>query len=146
MKKIATLLFASFPLWANANTTPAADEPKYKISETDMKILIRQMNSLEQCIFPELATGDTEKIYESWSKYDKYLMLEYTKFYLKELIGEQNMLIVTNEPHSVRYFHDLHRKLNHNNADLDQQKCDSYVKPQYQKMLESTQKVLDASR
>ena len=142
MRKIfLTLLFSAFGAScfaqgiANSPQNPTAytqntDEPKYKISETDMKILVRQLNNIEQCIFPSLGNPGYQKIYDSWSTAENMTMFYFQQNLLRDLIGEQNALMIETDPASEKYFVQMHEKHNNQNANVDKERCEEF-KPTY---------------
>ncbi|WP_405200822.1 DUF5358 family protein [Actinobacillus pleuropneumoniae] len=102
----------------------------YKISETDIKILIRQLNNIEQCIFPDLAKPDYQKIYDNWSVAENMTMFYFQQNLLTELIGEQNAQFIEKDKLSRQYFEQMHEKYNHQKASVDKSRCEDF-KPIY---------------
>ncbi|WGE32885.1 DUF5358 family protein [Actinobacillus genomosp. 2] len=135
MQKILfTLLCTTLCHTAFANTTEnltaAPEQAKYKISETDVKILIRQLNNIEQCIFPGLAKSDYQKIYDNWSVSENMTMFYFQQNLLKDLIGEQNTQLIEKDKGSRHYFEQMHEKYNHQKANVDKSRCEDF-KPIY---------------
>ena len=112
------------------NSTAYTEQAKYKISETDVKILIRQLNNIEQCIFPDLAKPDYQKIYDNWSVAENMTMFYFQQNLLKELIGEQNAQVIEKDKLSHKYFEQMHDKYNHQKANVDKSRCEEF-KPIY---------------
>ncbi len=112
------------------NSTAYTEQAKYKISETDVKILIRQLNNIEQCIFPDLAKPDYQKIYDNWSVAENMTMFYFQQNLLKELIGEQNAQVIEKDKLSRQYFEQIHDKYNHQKANVDKSRCEEF-KPIY---------------
>jgi len=118
--------------FANTEENPTAiqEAAKYKISATDMKILIRQLNNIEQCIFPDLAKPNYQQIYDSWSVAENMTMFYFQQNLLKELIGEKNAQFIENDESSRLYFEQMHKKYNHQTANVDKSRCEDF-KPIY---------------
>lgn len=144
------LIFYSSLSWAevavtlSGNATSKSSEPapstfspvvQYKISETDMKILIRQLNNIEQCIFPALAKPNYQKIYDSWSDDEQMAMYYFQESILNDLIGTQNFHTLNTDPASKYYFNWLHGKLNNQIAHVDKERCEEF-KPLYKRVKE----------
>lgn len=129
---IVLLLFsANLALANHSENSTASTEPKYKISDMDMKILIRQMNNIEQCIYPDLAKPGYQKIYESWTTVESFTMQYFEQRILQELLGEQHFKLMKENKPSMDYFNSLHGKLNHQRANVDKERCDAF-KPNYE--------------
>lgn len=138
LKKLSIIfcVYSSVSFANNLENSTALIEPKYKISETDVKILIRQLNNIEQCIYPDLAKPGYQKIYANWDLAEN-LTMQYFEFQLlKELLGEDNHKLMQNDNPSTEYFHLLHSQLNHQKANVDQEKCDAF-KPRYKEIYQS---------
>ncbi|KIE92492.1 hypothetical protein AP518_00472 [Actinobacillus pleuropneumoniae] len=125
----ATLAHTGFANSAE-NLTAYTEQVKYKISETDIKILIRQLNNIEQCIFPDLAKPDYQKIYDNWSVAENMTMFYFQQNLLTELIGEQNAQFIEKDKLSRQYFEQMHEKYNHQKASVDKSRCEDF-KPIY---------------
>lgn len=125
----ATLAHTDFANSAE-NSTAYTEQVKYKISETDIKILIRQLNNIEQCIFPDLAKPDYQKIYDNWSVAENMTMFYFQQNLLTELIGEQNAQFIEKDKLSRQYFEQMHEKYNHQKASVDKSRCEDF-KPIY---------------
>lgn len=136
---IALLLSSSSVFANNSENLTAYDEPKYKISELDVKILIRQLNNIEQCIYPELDKPGYQKIYENWSRTEYLTMQYFEQQILNDLIGRKNLLVMLDDKPSMNYFYQLHTKLNHQKANVDKEKCSTF-KPIYQEVYQRVQK------
>lgn len=129
MRKLLLLLSALIAL------PSLADAPKYKISDTEMKIFVRYMNNIEQCIFPELTDNPTpEKIYNKWSKEDEVTMFYFETRLLEEIIGKEKLDILKSDKASDNYFNSQHQKFNHQIASVDKDKCKKF-KPEYERVL-----------
>ncbi|AHG79407.1 hypothetical protein X875_7890 [Mannheimia varigena USDA-ARS-USMARC-1388] len=141
-KALIVLLFSSsFAFANNLENLTAYNEPKYKISELDVKILIRQLNNLEQCIYPDLAKPDYQKIYDNWNVAEHLTIQYFEQRVLNDLLGREDFLAMQNDKASIEYFHQQHHKLNHQKANVDQEKCDAF-KPTYQEMYQRMQNAL----
>lgn len=141
-KALIVLLFSSsFAFANNLDNSTAYNEPKYKISELDVKILIRQLNNIEQCIYPDLAKPDYQKIYDNWNVAEHLTMQYFEQRVLNDLLGRENFLTMQNDKASMEYFHLQHNRLNHQEANVDQEKCDAF-KPTYQEMHQRMQNAL----
>lgn len=141
-KAIIAALFCGTTAFANnLENSTASTLPKYKISDMDMKILIRQLNNIEQCIYPDLAKPDYKKIYENWSVVENMTMHYFERQMLKELLGEQNFAIMQEDKASMNYFNLQHQKLNHQKANVDKERCEAF-KPTYQEIYQRVQSTL----
>lgn len=141
-KSLIVLLIGAHCAFANnPDNSTALDEPKYKISEMDMKILIRQLNNIEQCIYPDLAKPDYHKIYESWGVAENLTMQYFEAQVLKEILGPQNYQIMQEDKASMRYFNLQHQKLNHQKANVDKERCEAF-KPKYKEIYQRVQNML----
>ncbi|MDD0822933.1 DUF5358 family protein [Mannheimia sp. AT1] len=143
LKKASIILFfgTSCAFASNPENSTALSEPQYKISEIDMKILIRQLNNIEQCIYPDLAKPDYKKIYDSWSVTENLTMQYFERQILKELLGEENSQIMLTDESSMNYFYSLHQKLNHQKANVDKERCEAF-KPRYKEIYQRVQNTL----
>lgn len=132
LKKILVLwVLTSYFSFANEmENSTAYREPKYKISEIDMKILIRQLNNIEQCIYPDLSKPGYQTIYANWSLAESLTMQYFEHQVLKELIGEKHFKLLQDDKLSSDYFNALHRQLNHQKANVDKELCEDF-KPKY---------------
>lgn len=131
----------NFAFANSLDNSAALNEPKYKISDVDMQILIRHLNNIEQCIYPDLSGPDYQKIYDSWTLTEN-LTMQYFEFQmLKELLGEENFNLMQGDAASMNYFTELHKKLNHQKANVDKERCEAF-KPSYQKIYQRVQEVL----
>lgn len=131
-KALLVLLFTThFAFANNPENLTASTEPKYKISDMDMKILIRQLNNIEQCIYPDLAKPDYQKIYDSWTTVESFTMQYFEQRILQELLGEQHFKLMKEDKPSMDYFNSLHGKLNHQKANVDKERCEAF-KPNYE--------------
>ncbi|MBF4101997.1 hypothetical protein INT82_13430 [Mannheimia haemolytica] len=143
LKKLSAifLLLPSAVLANNLQNITASTEPKYKISEIDVRILIRQLNNIEQCIYPELAKPGYQQIYANWNLAENLTMQYFEYQLLKELLGEENQKLMQNDTLSTEYFHLLHSRLNHQKANVDPEKCDTF-KPRYKEIYKSMENAL----
>lgn len=143
LKKALIILFlgANSAFANNPENPTALDEPKYKISDMDMKILIRQLNNIEQCIYPDLAKPNYKKIYENWSVAENLTMQYFEDQILRELIGNENHQLMKADKSSMYYFNVLHQKLNHQKANVDKEKCEAF-KPRYKYVYQQVQNAL----
>ncbi|MFA9487890.1 MULTISPECIES: DUF5358 family protein [unclassified Mannheimia] len=103
------------------------------MSELDVKILVRQLNNIEQCIYPALAKPDYQKIYANWNMAEHLTMQYFEQQVLNELLGRENFLTMQNDKASMEYFHQQHHKFNHQEANVDQEKCNAF-KPTYREI------------
>lgn len=141
-KTLVVLLFSNGLAFANnPENLTAYNEAKYKISDMDMKILVRQLNNIEQCIYPDLSKPGYQKIYESWTTAEHLTMQYFEHQILKELLGEQNFKIMQNDPFSMDFFNTQHKKLNHQKANVDKERCDAF-KPTYKEIYLRVQNTL----
>lgn len=133
-KTLFTLICAALchTSFANSAENPTAytEHAKYKISATDIKILVRQLNNIEQCLFPDLAKPNYQQIYDNWSVAESMTMLYFQQNLLKELIGEQNAQFIEKDEPSRLYFEQMHEKYNHQKANVDKSRCEDF-KPVY---------------
>ncbi|HGO5814347.1 TPA: DUF5358 family protein [Mannheimia haemolytica] len=125
----------------NLENSTASTLPKYQISDMDMKILIRQLNNIEQCIYPDLAKPDYKKIYENWSVAENMTMHYFERQILQELLGQKNFTLMQEDKASMDYFNLLHKKLNHQQANVDKERCDAF-KSTYQEIYQRVQNTL----
>ncbi|VEI45255.1 Uncharacterised protein [Actinobacillus equuli] len=72
------------------------------------KNLVRQLNNIEQCLFPDLAKPNYQQIYDNWSVAESMTMLYFQQNLLKELIGEQNAQFIEKDEPSRLYFEQMH--------------------------------------
>lgn len=115
---------------ASESSNASTEHAKYKISSIDIKILVRQLNNIEQCLFPDLAKSNYQKIYDNWSVSESMTMLYFQQNLLKELVGEQNAQFIEKDEASRLYFEQMHEKYNHQKANVDQARCEDF-KPIY---------------
>lgn len=138
-KKYLFPLLLTFSASVFAETAPTSgqiSEPKYKLSDTDAKIWIRQVNNVEQCIFPDLAKPGYEKIYEKWTTAESLTMRLFQRILLRELIGVENDEIIDADPASSAYLNEQVKKFNHQRANVNPEQCEEYLKPRYKALLE----------
>ncbi|AAP96056.1 hypothetical protein A6046_08285 [[Haemophilus] ducreyi] len=117
----------------NQSPNIITSEPKYKISATDTKILIRQLNNIEQCLFPELAGPNHQNIYNEWPVLENITMDYFQSNILKELIGAENLETIEQDAASQAYFENLYEQYNHQIANVDKARCENF-KPIYQEI------------
>lgn len=143
LKKLSIIfcVYSSVSFANNLQNITASTEPKYKISEIDVRILIRQLNNIEQCIYPELAKPGYQQIYANWNLAENLTMQYFEYQLLKELLGEENQKLMQNDTLSTEYFHLLHSRLNHQKANVDPEKCDAF-KPRYKEIYKSMENAL----
>lgn len=110
----------------------AALNAVYPISDIDVKIFIRQMNNIEQCIYPELGKPNAEQIYQSWSEADRMVMHHYQDIMLESLIGRENFLLFRADQASQVLFEQKINRFNHQNANVSPELCAEF-KQEYAK-------------
>ncbi|QLB18763.1 DUF5358 family protein [Mannheimia granulomatis] len=126
-KVLVILLLCSNLVFANdPENTTASTEPKYKISDMDMKIFIRQLNNIEQCIYPDLGKHNYKEIYSKWSVAETLTIQYFEHQILKELLGEKHFNMMQTDDSSMNYFNLLHTKLNHQKANVDKELCEDF--------------------
>ncbi|MDW0618169.1 DUF5358 family protein [Mannheimia haemolytica] len=103
--------------------------------------MIRQLNNIEQCIYPELAKPGYQQIYANWNLAENLTVQYFEYQLLKELLGEENQKLMQNDTLSTEYFHLLHSRLNHQKANVDPEKCDTF-KPRYKEIYKSMENAL----
>ncbi|MFA9499312.1 DUF5358 family protein [Mannheimia sp. E30BD] len=133
--KIGLLIMSSAILSACTNNSLynsllTSSEPKYKISDEDIKKWIIEGNKIEQCIFnKEYRNNDFSKL----TKIEQ--ALHNKEVYLNTLIsviGENNVQIISSDPASQRYIEQQLQKFNHSeSAKFDKKWCQD-VKRNYQ--------------
>ena len=123
----------------------ASVEPQlaYKVSDTDIKIYVRQVNNIEQCIFPELGKEGYAQIYQHWTLEDRIVMELYSNQMLKDLIGEDNYKLWRSDPASKNYFAERHAKFNHQKANVDETRCEEFKKEYANQHKYVTQMILE---
>ncbi|HHW7566856.1 TPA: DUF5358 family protein [Mannheimia haemolytica] len=143
LKKLSIIfcVYSSVSFANNLQNITASTQPKYKISEIDVRILIRQLNNIEQCIYPELAKPGYQQIYANWNLAENLTMQYFEYQLLKELLGEENQKLMQNDTLSTEYFHLLHSRLNHQKANVDPEKCAAF-KPRYKEIYKSMENAL----
>ncbi|WP_373818785.1 DUF5358 family protein [Glaesserella sp.] len=135
-------LFTSYSAVATANDNYVVKNvPAYRISDTDVKILIRQMNNIEQCIYPELGKEGYEKIYENWKLEDTFAMRFYQDKILESLIGLENFAIWMQDKASQDFFFNKVNQFNHQVANVDPERCEEF-KLEYQQRLEQARELI----
>ncbi len=134
------ILFFSSPVMATENYV-LAEPPAYQVSDTDVKILIRQMNNIEQCIYPELASQDAKNVYMKWLPEDLLAMRFYQDRLLEHLIGEQNFIVWKQDQTSQDFFYQKVDRFNHQVANVDAELCEAF-KIDYRQKREQAQALL----
>lgn len=102
-------------------------EPLYKISDSDIKAVINQMNKYEQCVYPEIreANGDPKKLEQIYAKLemDKGYLLTVEDIFmmnlkadvLPKIIGKSNTELLLSDRESLDLFIFKHETFNHSN-------------------------------
>ncbi|MGQ8821029.1 DUF5358 family protein [Bibersteinia trehalosi] len=99
-------------------------EPKYKISDDDMKKIIVQMNKYEQCVYPEIKDASDEELEKIYAKWDEkssiYSISDIFNMVLAldvmpSIIGKENTELLLEDLESMDYFSKQHEKFNHSN-------------------------------
>lgn len=126
-------------------------QPKYKISDEDMKEILLKVNNAEQCIHPELATLTYEeaqkKVYRKYSQaerlvWDRYVIPKTTI----DVIGERDASILFNDPASLQYTSEKHNKLNNQIANVNPTECKAFKKEFNTKLKEAEKAIKDAQK
>lgn len=118
-----------------------AQQPAYLISDIDVKIFIRQMNNIEQCIYPSLGQEEYRKIYQNWPLEDRAAMQYYQNIMLSGLIGAENFQRFRNDELSTQIFHQKIELFNHQNANVSQERCTEFRKEYAQIRTKVQQKI-----
>lgn len=105
-----------------------AQQPAYLISDIDVKIFIRQMNNIEQCIYPDLGKQEHQKIYQNWPLEDRAAMQYYQNIMLTSLIGAENFKRFRADELSTQFFQQKIEQFNHQNANVSQERCTEFRK------------------
>ncbi|WP_118878931.1 DUF5358 family protein [Haemophilus haemolyticus] len=105
-------------------------QPKYKISDEDMKEVVSVINKLEHCIHPELKGLTLEdadrKVYRKYSQEERILWNNAQLNTIVKVIGERDSRIIANDPASQAYFSEQHKKFNNNIANVDVNECKAF--------------------
>lgn len=131
MKKIA-LIATAFLAACSSELDQKYPDAQYKISNSQMKEYVLQMNNAEQCIHPNLAGLTYEQA--EVQVYSKYSVLEQFVWHygvrpkvLEKIIGEQNTkAILFDDEASQNYFFDKLDKFNHQNAKVNVRECEQF--------------------
>lgn len=131
MKKIA-LIATAFLAACSSELDQKYPDAQYKISNSQMKEYVLQMNNAEQCIYPNLAGLSYEQAQDQ--VYSKYSELEQFVWHygvrpkvLEKIIGEQNTkTIFVVDAASQNYFFDKLDKFNHQNANVNVRECEKF--------------------
>ncbi|OOF86221.1 DUF5358 family protein [Rodentibacter ratti] len=120
-----------------------SSEPKFKISEEQMKAFILEGNNIEQCIYPKLKglsfTEATHKVYNKMTPIELYVIGKLRAKKLKEIIGEKNYSLGSNDQLSENYFLQMFNRLNNQIANINSKECNQ-LKKEYQSELGQTKK------
>ncbi|WP_279432608.1 DUF5358 family protein [Nicoletella semolina] len=112
------------------------------MSDTDIQIFIRQMNNIEQCIFPELGQKNYQQVYNSLTEKDRLLMRYYREKVLEDLISLENIIKIAQDPESRDYFSKQVNKFNHQRASVSPELCDKF-KIEYQQKYQQVQEMMN---
>lgn len=131
MKKFA-LIATVFLAACSSELDQKYPDAQYKISNSQMKEYVLQMNNAEQCIYPNLAGLSYEQAQDQ--VYSKYSELEQFVWnygvmpkVLEKIIGEQNTkAILFDDEASQNYFFDKLDKFNHQNAKVNVRECEKF--------------------
>lgn len=123
------------------STSIFAQQPAYLVSDIDVKIFIRQMNNIEQCIYPDLANAEHRQIYQNWPIEDRATMQYYQNIMLTSLIGEENFKRFRSDELSSQIFHQKIEQFNHQRANVSQERCSEFRK-EYAQMRAKAQKTI----
>lgn len=108
-------------------------EPKYKITEGEMKRFVLIGNNKEQCIHPELKGLTFEQaekqVYSKRTDAEKYLWNKKIAFEtFIEVLGEYKANIIYSDIYSQQYFNNMYSKFNNQIANIDQAECSAFKK------------------
>ncbi|WP_324682333.1 DUF5358 family protein [Bibersteinia trehalosi] len=150
MKKIALITTALLAA-CSSELDQKYPNAKYKISNSQMKEYVLQMNNAEQCIHPNLAGLSYEQaqaqVYSKYSELEQFVWnYGVVPKVLEKIIGEQNAkTILADDEASQHYFFDKLEKFNHQNANVNARECEKF-KMAFSDMMGDTLQLIHSPR
>lgn len=140
---IGVITFLTSCSLGNVGINSMSSEPIFKISEEQMKDFILEGNNIEQCIYPKLkglSFGEaTNKVYNQLTPVEVYVISKLKANKLREIVGEKNYYLGSNEQLSQNYFLQMFNRLNNQIANINQKECNQ-LKKEYQSELKQAKK------
>ncbi|MBV7388722.1 DUF5358 domain-containing protein [Pasteurellaceae bacterium TAE3-ERU1] len=125
-------------------------EPKYKVTEEEIKQFILIGNNKEQCIHPELK-GLTykqaeQKVYRKRTDAEGYLWNKKVFFETAvEVLGESKVKLINTDPYSQQYFANMYNKFNNLIANVNHAECQAFKK-EWKKELPIAEKLIKQAK
>lgn len=138
IKKSLTISIAVLFITAcNSSKFHGSSEPKFKISDKQMKQFILERNNIEQCIYPQLQNSSNaqNEVYKKQSNAERLAMEPLLRDKLRVIIGEKNFFIWERDKASQEYLSEKQRLLSNNISKIDPKECE-IIKQDFPKIKE----------